>query len=329
MRILVLHLGGTIACTMSDGVLKPSADITPYFKKIAKEFKNVSFAHRHPSTFLGEYLNASYINLALKEVKKASESKKYDGIIITHGSDTVAYTACALAYALGNDCIPTVAVCAELPISDSASSAHINLRAAVGLICAQTERGVFSVYKADAGSAYVLRATRLLRYKTYESELSCTGEHYGKVSFIAPTAWIFTKNPLYKELNDELPPLDFKLSKSNPVSVIQMYPSMVCTRPSRSCRAVILSTYHSGTLDTKNPSLRKLCAYCKRKSIPVYADGIGTGADYESMNSFAELEIKRLPAKASPIAMHMKLWALLSCGAEPDAIELSLGGDIF
>lgn len=328
MKILAIHLGGTIACTETNGHLTPNADISGYFKQISREIKGVTFAHRHPAPFLSEHLNSALINSTVKEVKKAIKSDKYRGIIITHGSDTVAYTACALAYALGNECIPTVLVCADLPLSDAASSGHVNLRAAVALIRSEQACGVFAVYKNDNVSATVFRATRLLRHRAYESELSGVGEVYGKVSFIAPATPIFTKNPDFYEKSDELEPLDFKLKSTCPISVISVHPSMTCPKPSRLCKAVILSTYHSGTLDTKNPHVIRLAAVCKRRGIPIFADGIGANADYESMDSFSALGIRRLPALSSPVAMFMKLWALSECGMDAERVELSLGGDI-
>ncbi len=328
MKIFVLHLGGTIACTEENGVLAPNADIIPYFKDMARHFKGISFAHKSLLPFLSEHLDGILITRAVREAVKAAKSGKYGGIIVTHGSDTIAYTASAIAYALGNDCIPTVAVCADLPLSDKSSSGHINLSAATALIASGQARGVFSVYKSKDNEAAVFRATRLLRHRAYESELSTAREEYGKVSFIAPATAVFIKNQAFTERADEMPPLSFKLKKSCPVSVMQVYPSMVCTRPARSCRAVILSTYHSGTLDTENQSIKKFCAVCKRRNIPVFADGIGASSDYKSMEAFPRLGIRRLPKSTSPVAMFMKLWILLSLDADADSIELSLGGDI-
>ncbi len=328
MKILALHLGGTIACTEINGRLVPSADIRGYFKQISREIKGVSFSHKREAPFLSEHLNSTLINGAIKEVKKALRSEKYDGIIVTHGSDTVSYTACALAYALGNDCIPTVIVCADLPLSDRRSTGHINLRAATVLIASGEARGVFSVYKSTESEATIFRGSRLLRHRAYESELSGVGEPYGKVSFIAPASPIFTKNPLFDEAADELEPLDFKLGKICPVTVMTVYPSMACQTPARSCRAVMLSTYHSGTLDTKNPHIKRLARACKRRGIPIYANGLGANADYESMGDYTALGIHRLPPLTSPVAMLIKLWVLISNGEDTEKLTLSLGGDI-
>jgi L-asparaginase len=328
MKILVFHLGGTISCVEENGVLVPNADIKGEFRTIATQFNDVTFEHKNPKPFLSEYLNGSRIGTIVKDVKKAIASKKYDGIILTHGSDTVAYTASALAYALGNNCIPVVLVCSELPISDPASSGKINLCAAVALIVSGNAKGVFAVYKAGATDATVYRATRLLRHKAYEKELSCVGQPYGKVTFSAPANAIFHKNPSYSEGVDELPPIEARFRKTSPIMHILVYPGMSRPKLSLGCKAVILSSYHSGTVDTESEELLRFARKCKRKNIPVFVDGIGEGKSYESMQKYEAFGFKRLPANTSPVAMYMKLWMLISGGLGTDNLPLSLGGDL-
>jgi L-asparaginase len=41
---------------------------------------------------------------------KENLSSDYDGIIVTHGTDTLGYSAAALAYALGNGTVPVCLV---------------------------------------------------------------------------------------------------------------------------------------------------------------------------------------------------------------------------
>jgi hypothetical protein len=94
------------------------------------------------------------------------------------------------------------------------------------------------------------------------------------------------------------------------------------------CKAVILSSYHSGTVDTESEELLRFARKCKRKNIPVFVDGIGEGKSYESMQKYEAFGFKRLPANTSPVAMYMKLWMLISGGLGTDNLPLSLGGDL-
>ena len=328
MKILVIQLGGTIGCTLENGVLVPTADLKDEFKSIAFEFNGITFDTKVHKLFLSEYLDGARISIILKDVKKAVQNKKYSGIILTYGSDTTAYLSCALAYALGNECIPVVTVCSEAPVSDPVSSAKMNLRAAVALIASESAKGVFAVYKSTQTEANVFRATRLLRHKAYEKDLSCVGQPYGKVVFNAPANPIFYKNPSFTEKKDEIPPIEAKLKQTSPVMHVLVYPGMVCPKLPFGCKAVILSSYHSGTVDTDNEKLFRFTKKCKRKNIPVFVDGISDGAEYESMQKYDAFGLTRLPANTSPVAMYMKLWMLIAGGFGADNFSLSLGGDI-
>ena len=59
---------------------------------------------------------------------------KYDGIIVTHGTDTLPYSAAALSYALGNNCIPVCLVSSNYPIEDERANGVDNLHGAIRLI---------------------------------------------------------------------------------------------------------------------------------------------------------------------------------------------------
>ena len=55
---------------------------------------------------------------------------RYEGIVITHGTDTLAYTASMLSFMLQNIEIPVVITGSQLPLSHPLSDAAINLRTA-------------------------------------------------------------------------------------------------------------------------------------------------------------------------------------------------------
>ena len=189
MEILVLHTGGTIACEQTNGSLAPSANITPILKEIAKEFKGLRFTQKRITPFLSECLNGNHLTKIATELQKALNKGSYVGAIVTHGSDTIAYTSAFLSYIFGASSLPIVTVCADLPLSDKNSSGHLNLRAATALILSNQACGVFSVYKDTDSSAIIHRGSRLLRHRAYESQLTSTAAHYGKAYLIAPENW--------------------------------------------------------------------------------------------------------------------------------------------
>jgi L-asparaginase len=57
----------------------------------------------------------------------AERMNRYDGFVVLHGTDTMAYTACALSFALRNLAKPVVLTGAQRPIAFVRSDARVNL----------------------------------------------------------------------------------------------------------------------------------------------------------------------------------------------------------
>ena len=99
-KILLLATGGTIASKKSENGLKPQ--ITPeelleYIPQV-KEFCEVSAI---------QLLNLDSSNMEPEHWKKIVHAIReyydaYDGFVIAHGTDTMAYTAAALSYMIQN-----------------------------------------------------------------------------------------------------------------------------------------------------------------------------------------------------------------------------------
>ena len=84
----------------------------------------------------------------------------YDGFIICHGTDTLAYSAAALSYLIQNADKPIILTGAQQPISNEITDAKKNLRDSV--ICALDpgSRGVMVVFGGHVIAALAPRRTR-------------------------------------------------------------------------------------------------------------------------------------------------------------------------
>ena len=80
---------------------------------------------------------------------REEELAVYDGVIITHGSDTLPYTCAALAFLLRDVPIPLVLVASNYSLGDSRSNGLANFRSAVELIASRQVRGVFTVFQDE------------------------------------------------------------------------------------------------------------------------------------------------------------------------------------
>ena len=134
--ISILHTGGTIASKVSKkgGVsaqytAKEILDLYPEIKKLAV------IKSRLIGNIMSENMNFSHYNLLAREIQKEVKDKSnVDGIIITHGTDTLHYTAAALSFSLENLSIPVILVGSQRSSDRGSSDAFLNLKCAVKFI---------------------------------------------------------------------------------------------------------------------------------------------------------------------------------------------------
>ena len=124
-KILMLGTGGTIACVPSADGLVPALD-GPAMIKLVPEVEDVCAIETK------QILNLDSSNLAPQHWKIIAEAiaahyEQYDGFVITHGTDTMAYTAAALSQMLCNCQKPVVLTGAQLPIQAEGSDAPDNI----------------------------------------------------------------------------------------------------------------------------------------------------------------------------------------------------------
>ena len=124
-RILMLGTGGTIACVPSADGLIPALD-GPAMIKLVPELEEVCEIETK------QILNLDSSNLAPEHWRLIAEAvaanyEQYDGFVITHGTDTMAYSAAALSQMLHNCQKPVVLTGAQLPIQAEGSDAPDNI----------------------------------------------------------------------------------------------------------------------------------------------------------------------------------------------------------
>src|SRR5262249_48638150 len=107
-RVALLSTGGTIASRIDyrTGGVHPALSASELYESVP-ELED--FAVIDPEVLLSEFSEnispAHWTQIARKAAEKIQE-KKYSGIVITHGTDTMHYTASALSFALRNLPIP-------------------------------------------------------------------------------------------------------------------------------------------------------------------------------------------------------------------------------
>lgn len=124
-RILMLGTGGTIACVPSADGLVPALD-GPAMIRLVPELEEVCAIETKQILNLdSSNLSPEHWQIIAKAI--AANYENYDGFVITHGTDTMAYTAAALSQMLHNCQKPVVLTGAQLPIQAEGSDAPNNI----------------------------------------------------------------------------------------------------------------------------------------------------------------------------------------------------------
>ena len=124
-KILMITTGGTLACGETENGLAPkfSADeILSYIPEV-RTFCDVDTLC--VSNIDSTNVTIKHWQMMVKAIEDNYE--KYDAFVITHGTDTLAYTSSALSYMIQNSKKPIVLTGSQKPIKDKDTDAKINL----------------------------------------------------------------------------------------------------------------------------------------------------------------------------------------------------------
>ena len=131
-QILLIATGGTIASKSTARGLAPqiSAEEIIGYIPSAKEFCQIDTAA--PFNLDSTNVNSRHWLELARLIEKKYEY--YDGFVICHGTDTMAYTAAALSYLIQNNRKPVVITGAQRPIDLPITDARSNLLTVSGLL---------------------------------------------------------------------------------------------------------------------------------------------------------------------------------------------------
>ena len=165
-KVLLLTTGGTIAAREGDNGLTPdikSNDILALIPEIKNKFE----------VECKDILNLDSSNIQPEEWQYiagiVSENlPHYDGIIITHGTDTMAYTAGALSFMLQNLNKPVVLTGAQIPIEQMFTDAKRNLQTAFAAVDSGIPKVMIAFFDKIINGARAVKV-RTLGFNAFES----------------------------------------------------------------------------------------------------------------------------------------------------------------
>lgn len=253
--ILLIYTGGTIGMKEDPTV----GALTPFdFSQILDEVPELGkFAYRIDSHTFEPLIDSSDVEPSLwMELTTLIERKydEYDGFVILHGTDTMAYSASVLSFMLENLTKPVIFTGSQLPIGTPRTDGKENLISAVEIAAAKDEEGHALVPEVCiCFDNLLMRGNRTSKlnsdnFRAFRSEnyppLAEAGIsiRYNTQLIRKPGSWEL-KPLFHKELDTRV-----AILKIHPGITPQVVRDIVC---SKDTRAVIIETYGAGNAPSK------------------------------------------------------------------------------
>lgn len=289
-KILLLLTGGTICSFGDEQGNRRDVDIQKAKALLLQYFEDSDSPCAHEKFEVVTILNTLSENMTIPKWNellcflKNRDLSQYRGIVIAHGTDTLAYTSSLLALALSKVEVPVFLVSSQLPLNQEGANGNENFRRSVELICAGIHPGVYVVYRNEDGKCYLHHGGHLVSSGDYSND------------FYSRDAICLTEELNHDGISSQRNGNGIDLSQigklKSDVFRIEPYVGLNYQRISldKDVRAVVHGLYHSATAciggakeEQDSPySLLPFLARCREAKIPVVVTPCPGEAAYAS-----------------------------------------------
>lgn len=222
--ISILHTGGTVAskvdyrtgAVVSRFSPEELVEMFPELKKIANIKSQLIFQ------MFSEDIEPEHWGILAKKIEKEIKEKA-DGIIITHGTDTLGYTAAALSFMIQDSPIPIILVGAQRSSDRGSSDAATNIIAAANFITKTDFAGIVVCMHASSEdkACFIHEATKVKKMHTSRRDTfrSINVLPWAKVSYEGKIDFLRSN---YPKKEDKKPKINAKFEKK--VAIIKLRP---------------------------------------------------------------------------------------------------------
>ena len=166
-QILVIATGGTIACRSTEKGLMPQIEMEDFLNYVPKiremcclhavQLMNLDSTNMQPENWIAI---ADTIH---------KEYDRYDGFVVLHGTDTMAYTAAALSYLIQNSRKPIVLTGAQKPINEDITDAKSNVIQSILYATSDVSTNVSFVFDGEVIAGTRGRKVRSKSFNAFSS----------------------------------------------------------------------------------------------------------------------------------------------------------------
>ena len=170
-RICVIFTGGTIGSFVNGGVIDLNRETSSLLiEKYRERFGGtIEFDVLRPLNILSENMQPGDLETMANCIRSVYKSK-YDGIILTHGTDTLCFTANYFSQIFCDINIPLVLVSALYPLDDERSRGVENFAGAVTFIESVDYGGVFVSFENHSENCKIHLGSRLIYATQWRGE---------------------------------------------------------------------------------------------------------------------------------------------------------------
>jgi L-asparaginase len=258
-KLLLLSTGGTIASVVSDTGLVPGESGEQLLHMLGDLPYNIT---------VKDIMELDSSNIQPEEWKIIAEEiyhnrNEFDGIVVSHGTDTMAYTASMLTFMLQNINLPVVLTGSQVPMNVILSDAPDNMRIAFAG-AANCEPGIYIAFDRK-----IMRGCRSVKVRT-------TAFNAFESVNVPPVAEVTSDGFSIK--NNRLPnpgkcQLNTKIDTH--VSLVKLFPgfdpALLRAMAKHGCHGIVIEAYGLGGMTSIRRNLVAVVGELIRKGIPVIA----------------------------------------------------------
>lgn len=193
-HLLLIHTGGTIAMLQSGtGHVEPS-DVNPIDATLPKATDIAHITTKHFSNIPSPHMTPEKMLELAQFIQHELTQDTYDGIVITHGTDTLEETAYFLQITLGSP-VPIVLTGAMRSSNEVGSDGEFNLITALRVAKSEAARGkgVLVVFNGEIHSAFNVTKTHTSSVDTFKSV------HFGNVGMVTKDHVLIYSQPATRQ----------------------------------------------------------------------------------------------------------------------------------
>ena len=249
-KILIIYTGGTIGMTKTENGYAPNMNKFLKMVNNIEELKDPKMPIWNIEA-ISPILDSS--NISLNEWNKIGEKvyenyDNYDGFVILHGTDTMAYSASALSFMIENNSKPIVFTGSQIPLCELRNDARDNL--ITSIMIAASDINEVCLYFGGK----LLRGNRSIKYSS-DGLIAFKSPNYPLLGLAGINIEIDKNNLLPKENKR----INLIRLKDNPIGVIKIFPgiqyNLFKNIMTKDLKAVVIETFGSGNIPDNNGSL--------------------------------------------------------------------------